>query len=432
MMQQIQAALFDLDGTLTNTLQDIADAMNRALLQHGLPTWTTEEYKYLVGDGVKILSQRAVRERQDLADAVRQTYQDWYGSHNQVTTRPYAGIPEMLAALKAQGIRLAVLSNKPHADTVHVVAHYFPDVVFDQVRGQQEGIPVKPDPTGALAVAQAMGEGRSSVCRMARVAGAQVLPVDVGMLRHAPSPGLLSRVVMEGGTWNMTQGPAMPREAAVEALSTGFSLAKELAGQGFRLLAAGEMGIGNTTTTAAVACALLGLTPEAAVGRGAGLSDEGLERKRRAVARALAVNRPDPSDPMDILYKVGGLDIASMTGFYLGCAAAGVPVILDGAISAAAALLAARLCPNAQKALLPSHRPSEPCGQALLDALGLEPILDGGFHLGEGTGAAALMPLLDMALAIYRDMTTFGGMGIGAYRPDGERVPAKAEPEAVP
>ena len=283
-----------------------------------------------------------------------------------------------------------------------------------------------------LAVAQAMGEGRSSVCRMARVAGAQVLPVDVGMLRHAPSPGLLSRVVMEGGTWNMTQGPAMPREAAVEALSTGFSLAKELAGQGFRLLAAGEMGIGNTTTTAAVACALLGLTPEAAVGRGAGLSDEGLERKRRAVARALAVNRPDPSDPMDILYKVGGLDIASMTGFYLGCAAAGVPVILDGAISAAAALLAARLCPNAQKALLPSHRPSEPCGQALLDALGLEPILDGGFHLGEGTGAAALMPLLDMALAIYRDMTTFGGMGIGAYRPDGERVPAKAEPEAVP
>lgn len=156
-MQQIQAALFDLDGTLTDTLQDIADAMNRALTQHGLPTWTTEEYKYLVGDGVKILAQRAVRQRQDLADAVRQTYQAWYGSHNQVTTRPYAGIADMLAALKARGIRLAVLSNKPHADTIHVVAHYFPDVTFDQVRGQQEGVPVKPDPTGALAIAQAMG-----------------------------------------------------------------------------------------------------------------------------------------------------------------------------------------------------------------------------------------------------------------------------------
>ena len=182
----------------------------------------------------------------------------------------------------------------------------------------------------------------------------------------------------------------------------------------------------------AAACALLGLSPQEAVGRGAGLSDTGLERKRRAVERSLEVNRPDPGDPVDILCKVGGLDIAAMTGFYLGCAAAQVPVILDGAISAAAALLAVRLCPNAEKALLPSHWPSEPCGQALLAALGLEPVLHGNFHLGEGTGAVALMPLLDMAQAVYRDMSTFGGMGIGAYRPDGEQVPAKVEPEAVP
>ena len=183
---------------------------------------------------------------------------------------------------------------------------------------------------------------------------------------------------------------------------------RELAEDGYTLLAAGEMGIGNTTTTAAVACALLGLSPQAAVGRGAGLSDTGLERKRRAVERALEVNRPDPGDPVDILCKVGGLDIAAMTGFYLGCAAAQVPVILDGAISAAAALLAVRLCPNAEKALLPSHWPSEPCGQALLAALGL------------------------VAQSVYRDMSTFGGMGIGAYRPDGERVPAKVGPEDTP
>lgn len=107
-------------------------------------------------------------------------------------------------------------------------------------------------------------------------------------------------------------------------------------------------------------------------------------------------------------------------------------MILDGAISAAAALLAVRLCPNAEKALLPSHWPSEPCGQALLAALGLEPVLHGNFHLGEGTGAVALMPLLDMAQSVYRDMSTFGGMGIGAYRPDGERVPAKVGPEDTP
>ena len=283
-----------------------------------------------------------------------------------------------------------------------------------------------------LSVAQAMGAGRSSVCRMARAAGAEVFPVDVGMVRHPPVPGLLSRVVMAGGTWNMVQGPAMSPSAAVDAVVTGFQLAEELVGQGFRLLAAGEMGIGNTTTTAAVACALLDLPPEEAVGRGAGLSDAGLARKRRAVERALEVNRPDPKDPMDILCKVGGLDIAAMSGFYLGCAAENRPVILDGAISAAAGLLAVRLCPNAGKALLPSHWPSEPCGQRLLEALELEPLLDGGFHLGEGTGAVALMPLLDMALAVYRDMTTFGGMGIGAYRPDGETVPARLSPERTP
>ena len=235
-------------------------------------------------------------------------------------------------------------------------------------------------------VAQTMGERRSSVCHMARTAGAQVFPVDLGMVRRDTPPGVRPCVVLEGGTRNMAKGPAMPREAAERALAVGFSLARELAEDGDTLLAAGEMGIGNTTTTAAVACALLGLSPREAVGRGAGLSDAGLARKRHAVERALEVNRPDPGDPVDILCKVGGLDIAAMTGFYLGCAAAQVPVILDGAISAAAALLAVRLCPNAEKALLPSHWPSEPCGQVLLSALGLEPVLHGNFHLGEAPG----------------------------------------------
>ena len=164
MMQQIQAALFDLDGTLTNTLQDIADAMNRALLQHGLPTWTTEEYKYLVGDGVKILSQRAVRERQDLAGAVRQTYQDWYGSHNQVTTRPYAGIPEMLAALKAQGIRLACCPTSRTRTPCMWLRTTFRMWSLTRCAASRRGIPVKPDPTGALAIAQAMGVSPSILC----------------------------------------------------------------------------------------------------------------------------------------------------------------------------------------------------------------------------------------------------------------------------
>ena len=246
-----------------------------------------------------------------------------------------------------------------------------------------------------LAVARSMAAGQSSVCRMARVAGAEVLPVDVGMLAHEAIPGLRARVVMEGGTRNMTKGPAMDRAAGEAALRAGMETAEELAGRGMQLLAAGEMGIGNTTTTA-------------------------------AVAAALAVNQPDPTDPMDVLCKVGGLDIAAMTGFYLGCAFQKLPVLLDGAISCAAALCAVRLCPWAEKSLLASHRPAEPCGQLLLDALGLEPVLDAGLRLGEGTGAAAAMPLLDMALSVYGEMHTFGGLGIPAYRADG-RSPEEGE-----
>ena len=273
-----------------------------------------------------------------------------------------------------------------------------------------------------LAVARAMGAGESSVCRMAQVAGATVTPVDVGMAAHPPIPGLLERSVCPGGTGNIARGPAMTREQCTAALFTGVRVAEELIVKGAQVLAAGEMGIGNTTTAAAVTCALLNRDPEELVGRGAGLSDRGLEKKRETVALALSVNRPNAADPIDVLCKVGGFDIAAMTGFYLGAARNNVPVILDGAISCAAALLAARLSSRAKKAMLPSHLPSEPCGPLLLEALGLDPILHGDFRLGEGTGAVALMPLLDMASAIYHSMASFDGLGIEAYRPDGSPV----------
>ena len=153
----IKAVLFDLDGTLTNTLQDIADAMNRALRLHGLPEWPLEAYRYLVGDGAKKLAERAVRERQELALAVQKEYQAYYETHTMVTTKPYDGVPEMLRALEEQGYKLAVFSNKPDADTKNVVAHFFPEVGWSVVRGQVAGVPVKPDPTGAFAAAEAMG-----------------------------------------------------------------------------------------------------------------------------------------------------------------------------------------------------------------------------------------------------------------------------------
>ena len=153
----IKAAVFDLDGTLTNTLNDIATAMNRSLRLHGLPEFSVDEYRYLVGDGAKKLAQRAVRDRQEMAESVRREYQAYYQEHTLDTTRPYPGIPELLQALTERGIQVCVLSNKPHADTCGVVRHFFPEIPFAQIRGQVEGVPVKPDPTGALLIARTLG-----------------------------------------------------------------------------------------------------------------------------------------------------------------------------------------------------------------------------------------------------------------------------------
>lgn len=151
--RMIKAVLFDLDGTLTNTLRDIATAMNRALRLHGLAEFEVDDYRYLVGDGAKKLAERAVRDQPELAEAVRADYQAYYQNHTLDTTRPYDGILELLRALCEKGLALCVLSNKPHADTCGVVSHFFHDIPFAEVRGQQEGTPVKPDPTGALAIA---------------------------------------------------------------------------------------------------------------------------------------------------------------------------------------------------------------------------------------------------------------------------------------
>ncbi len=154
---RVRGILFDLDGTLTNTLQDIGEAMNRALRLHGLPEWPLDAYRNLVGNGAKVLAQRAVRERQDLAEAVLADYQAWYQDHALVHTRPYPGIPELLGELQRRGYPLCVLSNKPDADTRNVVAHFFPEIAFARVRGQVPGVPVKPNPAAALRMAAELG-----------------------------------------------------------------------------------------------------------------------------------------------------------------------------------------------------------------------------------------------------------------------------------
>lgn len=260
--------------------------------------------------------------------------------------------------------------------------------------------------------------GVASASRMAEVARCAVSVMDVGVARsltRREAPGLIRKKVRRG-TGDIATGPACTRTEAEAAVLAGADLARELAWQGgFCLLAAGEMGIGNTTTAAAVACALTGMSPDEAVGRGSGLTDEGLERKRAAVARALEVNRPDAGDPVGVLARVGGLDIAAMCGFYLGAAATCIPSVLDGAISVVAALAACRLAPACREYLLASHASAEPVAAPILRELGLSPAIDAGLRLGEGTGALALMPLLDMAAAVYSGAATFTDTGMDAY-----------------
>lgn len=265
-------------------------------------------------------------------------------------------------------------------------------------------------------VARALAAGESTVCHMAKTARCQVVPVDMGMKGFPPTPGVWDCHVRDG-TADITQGPAMTRAECVRAMELGAELVRRCREEGASILATGEMGIGNTTTSSALAAVLLGKSPAEVTGRGAGLSDAGLARKVAAIQRAIEWNRPDPADPIDVIAKVGGLDIAGLCGVFLGGALYRVPVIIDGFISGAAALCAARLRPGAEFAMLPSHVSAEPAGGLMLEALGLTPLLTAGMRLGEGTGAVALLPLLDMALAVYHSGQTFGHLGIDAYTP---------------
>ncbi|MEG2097426.1 MAG: nicotinate-nucleotide--dimethylbenzimidazole phosphoribosyltransferase [Pseudoflavonifractor sp.] len=265
-------------------------------------------------------------------------------------------------------------------------------------------------------VAENMSSGDTSVCHMAGLAHAEVIPVDIGVARPLTGAKILQRNIMRG-TANMVKGPAMTRAQAVAALETGIHLALELKAQGYQILATGEMGIGNTTTSSALVSVLLGKDPAEVTGRGAGLSSAGLERKIKAIETAIAVNHPDPADGVDVLAKVGGLDIAGLAGVFLGGAVCHIPVLVDGFISSSAALVAAAICPAAKDYMLGSHASNEPAGRMVLDALGLTPFLYAGMCLGEGTGAVAVLPLLDMGLCVYREMASFEAVKIDAYQP---------------
>ncbi|WOO38618.1 nicotinate-nucleotide--dimethylbenzimidazole phosphoribosyltransferase [Anaerocolumna sp. AGMB13020] len=217
------------------------------------------------------------------------------------------------------------------------------------------------------------------------------------------------------GTFNIAKGSAMSREQAIQAVMTGINLMKELKEKGYSLVGTGEMGIGNTTTSSAMASVLLKLPVKELTGPGAGLSKEGIIHKIQVIEQAIIVNKPDASDPLDVLAKIGGFDIAGITGLFLGGMLYRLPVVIDGIISAVAALTASRINPDAVHFMLASHQGREKACDYILKELGLTPVIYGDLALGEGSGTAFLFPLLDMAEAVYRNSPTFCGMKIAAY-----------------
>lgn len=276
-----------------------------------------------------------------------------------------------------------------------------------------EGV-TQTDSSVTAQVLENMGDHMSSVCIMAGLQGTEVIPVNVGMLVDGKHPRIINRPV-KYGTDNMTKGPAMTREEALQGIFVGIETVGELYEQGYRLFLTGEMGIGNTTTSSACAAVLLDQPVEAMTGRGAGLSSEGLKRKIAAIQKAIAVNQPDAGDVLDVLHKVGGLDIAGMIGTYIGAAYHRCPVIIDGFISSVAAYMAVMLAPAAKAYMVPAHCSAEPAGQLMLQALGMEAPIHAGMRLGEGTGAVAVLSLYRYALAIYDHMPSFAAGNVEAY-----------------
>ena len=269
------------------------------------------------------------------------------------------------------------------------------------------------------AVARQMAKGNSAVGKMAAAIGADTIPVDIGMKGREPIPGVRNRKVRHG-TRNFRVEPAMTQEEAVEAVVTGMEVAADCKRKGYHILATGEMGIGNTTTSSAVAAALLKCGADEVTGRGAGLCDEKLRRKKQVIAEAIEKYQLYQASPLRVLETVGGLDIAGLAGVCIGGGICHLPVVLDGVISMTAALLAERLAPGIIRYLIPSHNGKEPAVEKLMAELGLEPVIDGEMALGEGTGAVMMLSLLEMALCVYHGRTLFSDIQVEQYERHGD------------
>ncbi|MBQ7565350.1 MAG: nicotinate-nucleotide--dimethylbenzimidazole phosphoribosyltransferase [Lachnospiraceae bacterium] len=286
-----------------------------------------------------------------------------------------------------------------------------------------------------LSVMRALAKRESTVSFMAENFDCEVIPVDVGVAfrkereaegefssiddilkKNAPDEYRILNRRIRNGTGNIAKDAAFTRKECIRAIIKGIELAGELNKSGFDLILTGEMGIGNTTTSAAVAAVLSGKDPSFFVGRGAGLPDDKLEKKLSVVKNAVSFHHPDPKDIIDVLAKLGGLDLAALCGVFLGGAIEKIPVVIDGYIASVAALCAVRMNPLCSKAMIASHLTLEKGGQIILEEIGKSAVIQADMHLGEGGGAIMLLPLLKMALSVYNSSHSFEKLGIEAYQ----------------
>lgn len=254
--------------------------------------------------------------------------------------------------------------------------------------------------------------GGAGINVLARHAGAEVVVVDIGVdFDFKGAEGLVSKKVVSG-TMNMRKGPAMTKNEAEKCINTGIELANEYAGKGYKIFGTGEMGIANTTPSSAIASVLTGKPVPEVTGRGTGISDSALYNKIKVINDAISINKPDPEDPIDLLAKIGGAEIGGIAGLIIGAAANKIPVVIDGFISTAGALIAYFLEPKTRDYMFAAHTSVEIGHNAMLEKMGLKPILNLDLRLGEGTGAALAMLVIEAGLKIYKEMATFSEAGV--------------------
>lgn len=315
--------------------------------------------------------------------------------------------PRSLGRLEEIGVRLAAISGKINPPVARKAV-----IVMAADHGvTAEGVSAYPSAVTPQMVLNFL-RGGAAINVLARQAGARVAVVDIGVASDlAPHPQLFQRKIM-AGTANFAKGPAMSRAQAEASIAAGIEIFELLYRDGLDLLATGDMGIGNTTASAAIVSAICGKSPQVVTGRGTGVDDAGLVRKVAVIERALSLNKPDSRDAIDVLSKVGGLEIGGLAGAVIAAAAHRVPVVIDGFISGAAALIAAELSPEIKPYLFAAHLSVEAGHRTILDRLGLKPLLDLNLRLGEGTGAVLAFHLLEAASRLMSEMATFGEAGV--------------------